>query len=77
MPKRPRLQRYVLLTAAFCLSSFSQARFLLNTQDKAPQSAGFLHGLYFVKTLFWNLFATGERIFYTEMSINFAQVNEC
>ncbi|CAN6576194.1 unnamed protein product [Malus baccata var. baccata] len=48
MPKRPRLQRYVLLTAALCLSSFSQARFLLNTQDIAPQSAGFLHGTFFL-----------------------------
>nr|XP_028957072.1 probable anion transporter 3, chloroplastic [Malus domestica] len=89
----------VLLTAALCLSSFSQAGFLLNIQDIAPQSAGFLHGitnsagtvaaiistigtgyfvqwlgsfqafltvtagLYFATTIFWNLFATGERVF--------------
>lgn len=89
----------VLLTIALCLSSFSQAGFLLNIQDIAPESAGFLHGisnsagtfaaivstigtgyfvqwlgsfqafltvtaaLYFVTTIFWNLFATGERVF--------------
>ncbi|KAL6133111.1 hypothetical protein ACLB2K_065348 [Fragaria x ananassa] len=89
----------VLLTVALCLSSFSQAGFLLNIQDIAPESAGFLHGisnsagtfaaivstigtgyfvqwlgsfqafltvtaaLYFMTTIFWNLFATGERVF--------------
>ncbi|PQQ12837.1 putative anion transporter 3 chloroplastic [Prunus yedoensis var. nudiflora] len=89
----------VLLTAALCFSSFSQAGFLLNMQDIAPQYAGFLHGisnsagtfaaivstigtgyfvqwlgsfqafltvtaaLYFVTAIFWNLFATGERVF--------------
>ncbi|KAE8718730.1 hypothetical protein F3Y22_tig00109992pilonHSYRG00038 [Hibiscus syriacus] len=35
----------VLLTAALSLSSFSQAGFLLNMQDIAPQYAGFLHGI--------------------------------
>ncbi|GMN47887.1 hypothetical protein TIFTF001_017064 [Ficus carica] len=90
----------VLLTIALSLSSFSQAGFLLNMQDIAPQYAGFLHGiansagtlaaivstvgtgyfvqwlgsfqaflsvtavLYFVTAIFWNLFATGERVFY-------------
>ncbi|KAH9324774.1 hypothetical protein KI387_004952 [Taxus chinensis] len=85
------------LTAALSLSSFSQAGFLLNMHDIAPQYAGVLHGitntigtfaaivstigtgyfvqwlgsfqcfltltavLYFVTTIFWNLFATGER----------------
>ncbi|XP_028787407.1 probable anion transporter 3, chloroplastic [Neltuma alba] len=89
----------VLITAALSLSSFSQAGFMLNIQDIAPQYAGFLHGisnsagtlaaiistigtgyfvewlgsfqafltvtaaLYFVSTIFWNLFATGERVF--------------
>ncbi|CAL9002734.1 unnamed protein product [Prunus brigantina] len=89
----------VLLTAALCFSSFSQAGFLLNIQDIAPQHAGFLHGisnsagtfaaivstigtgyfvqwlgsfqafltvtavLYFATAIFWNLFATGERVF--------------
>ncbi|GMI96456.1 phosphate transporter 4;2 [Hibiscus trionum] len=89
----------LLMTAALSLSSFSQAGFLLNMQDIAPQYAGFLHGisnsagtlaaiistigtgyfvqrlgsfqaflsvtacLYFITTIFWNLFATGERVF--------------
>ncbi|PIA54414.1 hypothetical protein AQUCO_00900754v1 [Aquilegia coerulea] len=90
----------VLFTAALSFSSFSQAGFLLNMQDIAPQCAGFLHGitncagtfaaiistigtgyfvqwlgsfqafltvtavLYFATTVFWNLYATGERVFY-------------
>ncbi|PON63711.1 Major facilitator [Trema orientale] len=90
----------VLITIALSLSSFSQAGFLLNMQDIAPQYAGVLHGisnsagsfaaivstigtgyfvewlgsfqafltvtaaLYFITTMFWNLFATGERVFY-------------
>ncbi|EXB89955.1 putative anion transporter 3 [Morus notabilis] len=90
----------VLMTIALSLSSFSQAGFLLNMQDIAPQYAGYLHGisnsagtlaaivstvgtgyfvqwlgsfqaflsvtavLYFVTAIFWNLFATGERVFY-------------
>ncbi|KAJ9180609.1 hypothetical protein P3X46_008828 [Hevea brasiliensis] len=89
----------MFITAALSLSSFSQAGFLLNMQDIAPQYAGFLHGiansagtfaailstigtgyfvqwlgsfqafltvtagLYFVTTIFWNVFATGERVF--------------
>ncbi|GFY93195.1 phosphate transporter 4;2 [Actinidia rufa] len=89
----------IFITVALSLSSFSQAGFLLNMQDIAPQSAGFLHGisnsagtfaaivstigtgyfvqwlgsfqafltvtagLYFVTTIFWNLYATGERVF--------------
>ncbi|KAK4744272.1 hypothetical protein SAY87_010584 [Trapa incisa] len=89
----------VYITAALSLSSFSQAGFLLNIQDIAPQCAGFIHGiansagtfaaiistigtgyfvqwlgsfkafltvtavLYLVTAVFWNLFATGERIF--------------
>ncbi|XP_010256679.1 PREDICTED: probable anion transporter 3, chloroplastic [Nelumbo nucifera] len=89
----------IFMTVALSLSSFSQAGFLLNMQDIAPQYAGFLHGitnsvgtvaaiistigtgyfvqwlgsfqafltvtaaLYFVTTIFWNLYATGERIF--------------
>ncbi|KAH7842299.1 hypothetical protein Vadar_003739 [Vaccinium darrowii] len=89
----------VFITAALSFSSFSQAGFLLNMQDIAPQYAGFLHGisnsagtlaaivstigtgyfvqwlgsfqafltvtagLYFLSTIFWNLFATGERVF--------------
>uniref|UniRef100_A0A5B7AEL1 Major facilitator superfamily (MFS) profile domain-containing protein n=2 Tax=Davidia involucrata TaxID=16924 RepID=A0A5B7AEL1_DAVIN len=89
----------MIITAALSLSSFSQAGFLLNMQDIAPQYAGFLHGisnslgtlaaivstigtgyfvqwlgsfqafltvtaaLYFVTTIFWNLYATGERVF--------------
>lgn len=89
----------VLITVALSLSSFSQAGFLLNMQDIAPQYAGLLHGisnsagtlaaivstigtgyfvqwlgsfqafltvtaaLYFMTTIFWNLFATGERVF--------------
>lgn len=89
----------VFLTIALSLSSFSQAGFLLNMQDIAPQYAGFLHGiansagtlaaiistigtgyfvqwlgsfqafltvtaaLYFVTAIFWNLYATGERVF--------------
>lgn len=88
-----------LMTIALSLSSFSQAGFLLNMQDIAPQYAGFLHGiansagtlaaiistigtgyfvqwlgsfqafltvtagLYFVTAIFWNLYATGERVF--------------
>ncbi|KAK7339823.1 hypothetical protein VNO77_20509 [Canavalia gladiata] len=87
-----------LLTIALSLSSFSQAGFMLNIQDIAPQYAGILHGisnsagtlaaiistigtgyfvhwlgsfqafltvtaaLYFVTTIFWNLFATGEQV---------------
>ncbi|KAL0555636.1 hypothetical protein IC582_009590 [Cucumis melo] len=35
----------VLMTVALSLSSFSQAGFLLNMQDIAPQHAGFLHGI--------------------------------
>ncbi|KAH7514585.1 hypothetical protein FEM48_Zijuj11G0105100 [Ziziphus jujuba var. spinosa] len=90
----------ILITAALSFSSFSQAGFLLNIQDIAPQYAGFLHGisnsagtlaaiistigtgyfvqwlgsfqafltltaaLYFVAAIFWNLFASGERVFY-------------
>ncbi|KAG6437111.1 hypothetical protein SASPL_102021 [Salvia splendens] len=89
----------VFLTAALSLSSFSQAGFLLNMQDIAPQCARFLHGisnsagtlaaiistigtgyfvqwlgsfqafltltacLYFATAIFWNLYATGERVF--------------
>ncbi|XP_071908010.1 probable anion transporter 3, chloroplastic isoform X2 [Coffea arabica] len=89
----------VFITVALSLSSFSQAGFLLNMQDIAPQYAGFLHGisnsagtlaaiistigtgffvqwlgsfqafltvtacLYFVTTIFWNLYATGEKVF--------------
>ncbi|KAL9302043.1 putative anion transporter 3 [Arabidopsis thaliana] len=89
----------VFMTIALSLSSFSQAGFLLNMQDIAPQYAGFLHGisncagtlaaivstigtgyfvqwlgsfqafltvtafLYFATTVFWLLFATGERVF--------------
>ncbi|XP_076914036.1 putative anion transporter 3, chloroplastic [Bidens hawaiensis] len=89
----------VFITVALSLSSFSQAGFLLNMQDIAPQYAGFLHGisnsagtlaaiistigtgyfvqwlgsfqafltvtagLYFVTAIFWNIFATGERVF--------------
>ncbi|KAF3964668.1 hypothetical protein CMV_011063 [Castanea mollissima] len=89
----------VFITIALSLSSFSQAGFLLNIQDIAPQYAGLLHGisnsfgtlaaivstigtgffvqwlgsfqafltvtagLYFMSTIFWNLFATGERVF--------------
>ncbi|KAJ9694899.1 hypothetical protein PVL29_010394 [Vitis rotundifolia] len=89
----------MFLTAALSLSSFSQAGFLLNMQDIAPEYAGFLHGisnsagtlaaivstigtgyfvqwlgsfqafltvtalLYFATTIFWNAFATGERVF--------------
>ncbi|KAL0347403.1 UNVERIFIED_CONTAM: putative anion transporter 3, chloroplastic [Sesamum calycinum] len=89
----------IFLTIALSLSSFSQAGFLLNMQDIAPQCAGFLHGisnsagtlaaivstigtgffvqwlgsfqafltltacLYFATTIFWNLYATGERVF--------------
>lgn len=89
----------ILITIALSLSSFSQAGFLLNMQDIAPQCAGFLHGisnsagtlaaiistigtgffvqwlgsfqafltltacLYFVTTIFWNLCATGEKVF--------------
>ncbi|GAB4833951.1 Probable anion transporter 3, chloroplastic [Ancistrocladus abbreviatus] len=89
----------LIISAALCLSSFSQAGFLLNIQDIAPQSAGLLHGiansagtlaaiistvgagyfvqwlgsfqaflaltamLYFISTVFYNLYATGERVF--------------
>ncbi|KAG2290783.1 hypothetical protein Bca52824_050387 [Brassica carinata] len=89
----------IFMTLALSLSSFSQAGFLLNMQDIAPQYAGFLHGisncagtlaaivstigtgyfvqwlgsfqafltvtafLYFATTVFWILFATGERVF--------------
>ncbi|KAI3732351.1 hypothetical protein L1987_63555 [Smallanthus sonchifolius] len=89
----------VIITVALSFSSFSQAGFLLNMQDIAPQYAGFLHGisnsagtlaaiistigtgyfvqwlgsfqafltvtagLYFVTAIFWNLYATGERVF--------------
>ncbi|CAN4106083.1 unnamed protein product [Withania somnifera] len=89
----------VMITVALSFSSFSQAGFLLNMQDIAPQYAGFLHGisnsagtlaaiistigtgffvqwlgsfqafltltacLYFVTAIFWNIFATGERVF--------------
>ncbi|KAJ4834762.1 putative anion transporter 3, chloroplastic [Turnera subulata] len=89
----------VFITVALSLSSFSQAGFLLNMQDIAPQYAGFLHGisnsagtlaaiistigtgyfvqwlgsfqafltvtagLYFATAIFWNLYATGERVF--------------
>ncbi|KAI3885469.1 hypothetical protein MKW92_031117, partial [Papaver armeniacum] len=35
----------ICLTAALSLSAFSQAGFLLNMQDIAPQYAGFLHGI--------------------------------
>ncbi|KAF2288559.1 hypothetical protein GH714_008548 [Hevea brasiliensis] len=35
----------MFITAALSLSSFSQAGFLLNMQDIAPQYAGFLHGI--------------------------------
>ncbi|CAA3027367.1 probable anion transporter 3, chloroplastic [Olea europaea subsp. europaea] len=89
----------IFITVALSLSSFSQAGFLLNMQDIAPQYAGFVHGisnsagtlaaiistigtgffvqwlgsfqaflaltscLYFIATVFWNLYATGERVF--------------
>ncbi|KAK9290373.1 hypothetical protein L1049_008542 [Liquidambar formosana] len=89
----------VIITAALSLSSFSQAGFLLNMQDIAPQCAGLLHGisnsvgtfaaivstigtgyfvqwlgsfqafltvtaaLYFISTIFWDLYATGEQVF--------------
>ncbi|XP_021289480.1 probable anion transporter 3, chloroplastic [Herrania umbratica] len=89
----------LFITIALSFSSFSQAGFLLNMQDIAPQYAGFVHGiansagtlaaiistigtgyfvqwlgsfqaflsvtagLYFITTIFWNLFATGERVF--------------
>ncbi|RWR79434.1 putative anion transporter 3, chloroplastic [Cinnamomum micranthum f. kanehirae] len=90
----------IFMTAALSLSSFSQAGFLLNMEDVAPQYAGFLHGfansvgsvaaiistigtgyfvqwlgsfqafltvtavLYFITTIFWNVYATGERVFF-------------
>ncbi|XP_077222838.1 phosphate transporter 4;2 [Tasmannia lanceolata] len=90
----------MFLTAALSLSSFSQAGFLLNMEDIAPQYAGFLHGitnsigtlaaiistigtgyfvqwlgsfqafltvtavLYFIAAIYWNLYATGERVFF-------------
>ncbi|CAI9760613.1 unnamed protein product [Fraxinus pennsylvanica] len=89
----------IFMTVALSLSSFSQAGFLLNMQDIAPEYAGFVHGisnsagtlaaiistigtgffvqwlgsfqafltltscLYFAATIFWNLYATGERVF--------------
>ncbi|XP_073156320.1 probable anion transporter 3, chloroplastic [Henckelia pumila] len=89
----------VFLTVALSFSSFSQAGFLLNMEDIAPQCSGFLHGisnsagtlaaiistvgtgffvqwlgsfqafltltacLYFITAIFWNLYATGERVF--------------
>ncbi|WCJ28423.1 phosphate transporter 4 2 [Euphorbia peplus] len=89
----------IFITAALSTSSFSQAGFLLNMQDIAPQHAGLLHGisnsagtlaaiistigtgyfverlgsfqafltvtagLYFISAIFWNIFATGERVF--------------
>lgn len=89
----------MFLTIALSLSSFSQAGFLLNMEDIAPQCSGFLHGisnsagtlaaiistvgtgffvqwlgsfqafltltacLYFITAIFWNLYATGERVF--------------
>ncbi|KAJ0260320.1 hypothetical protein HA466_0065400 [Hirschfeldia incana] len=89
----------IFMTLALSLSSFSQAGFLLNMQDIAPEYASFLHGisncagtlaaivstigtgyfvqwlgsfqafltvtafLYFATTVFWILFATGERVF--------------
>ncbi|KAL9150509.1 hypothetical protein ABFS82_12G172300 [Erythranthe guttata] len=89
----------IFMTMALSLSSFSQAGFLLNMHEIAPQYAGFLHGisnsagtlaaiistigagffvqwlgsfqafltltacLYFATTIFWNLYATGERVF--------------
>lgn len=88
----------VLITIALSFSAFSQAGFLLNMEDIAPQYAGFLHGisnsagtlaaiistigtgffvqwlgsfqafltltacLYFVTAIFWNIYATGERV---------------
>ncbi|KAJ8648278.1 hypothetical protein MRB53_001301 [Persea americana] len=90
----------MLMTTALSLSSFSQAGFLLNMEDIAPQYAGFLHGfansvgsvaaiistigtgyfvqwlgsfqafltvtavLYFITTVFWNAYATGDRVFF-------------
>ncbi|KAI6698392.1 hypothetical protein NL676_018511 [Syzygium grande] len=89
----------LFITVALSFSSFSQAGFLLNIQDIAPQCAGFLHGiansagtvaaiistigtgyfvqwlgsfqaflmvtaaLYFVTAIFYNLYATGDRVF--------------
>ncbi|KAG6435751.1 hypothetical protein SASPL_100626 [Salvia splendens] len=89
----------IFMTMGLSLSSFSQAGFLLNMHDIAPQYAGFLQGisnsagtvaaivstiatgmfvqwlgsfqafltltacLYFAATIFWNLYATGERVF--------------
>ncbi|XP_031486558.1 probable anion transporter 3, chloroplastic [Nymphaea colorata] len=89
----------IWLTIGLSLSSFSQAGFMLNMQDIAPQYAGFLHGItnsagtlaaivstigtgyfvkwlgsfqafltvtagiYFAATIFWNLFATADRVF--------------
>ncbi|KAL9257461.1 putative anion transporter 3, chloroplastic [Drosera capensis] len=96
--KTPRTAS-VILTVALSLSSFSQAGFLLNIQDIAPQCAGLLHGiansigtlaaisstigagiflqwlgsfqafltltalLYFGSSIFYNLQATGDRVF--------------
>lgn len=87
------------LTAAVGFSAFSQAGFLVNLQEIAPQYGGVLHGmsntagtlaaivgtvgtgffvewmgsfqgfltftavLYCISTVFWNLYATGDRIF--------------
>ncbi|KAL5806975.1 hypothetical protein ACOSQ3_029856 [Xanthoceras sorbifolium] len=89
----------ILITAALSLGSFSQAGYLLNIQEIAPEWAGFLHGLsnsagtlaaiistigtgyfvqwlgsfqafltltaglYFVTAIFFNLCATGDRVF--------------
>eukprot|EP01018_Ginkgo_biloba_P034255 Gb_13176 [translate_table: standard] len=87
------------LTAAVGLSAFSQAGFLVNLQEIAPEYGGVLHGmsntagtlaaiigtvgtgffvermgsfqgflaltamLYFISTVFWDLCATGDRVF--------------
>ncbi|KAK3445129.1 hypothetical protein EUGRSUZ_B02783 [Eucalyptus grandis] len=89
----------LFITVGLSLSSFSQAGFLLNIQDIAPNCAGCLHGiansagtvaaiistigtgyfvqwlgsfqafltvtaaLYFATTIFYNLYATGDRVF--------------
>ncbi|KAK6943077.1 Major facilitator superfamily [Dillenia turbinata] len=89
----------IFITVALSLSSFTQAGYMLNMQDIAPQHAGLLHGiansagtfaaiistigtgyfvqwlgsfqafltvtavLYFMATIFFNLYATGEQIF--------------
>ncbi|KAK1298882.1 hypothetical protein QJS10_CPB14g00817 [Acorus calamus] len=90
----------LFMTAALSFGSFSQAGFLLNIQDIAPQYAGSLHGitnsvgtfsaiistigtgyfvqwlgsfqafltltsvLYFISTIFFNIYATGEQVFF-------------